>query len=308
MNNAWLKNLARVNLPVYQFESDRLKIAYAGYSAKKKNFFVRLSLGGSQRQAFCGRRWFWEIPDIINSFNFDLVFSEASQITLKRFQRCRGYVIPVWAPMRIDIDRPFREIRKQRVSHFSGIERLIRKYALTYKIRRDNESFKNFYHNMYKPYINKRYGDEAFIRDWNELWKSSSSLFLIEIKENEVLSSAMLVRKSENFLHLICLGLVDGKEEYLRHGAIGASYYFALLEGQKMGCRYLDVGATRPFLTEGLTRFKMGLGAEFVSDYSPKKEYIWLGVNERSFRAQEFIKNNPFMYLDKDFRLIRSGT
>jgi hypothetical protein len=94
----------------------------------------------------------------------------------------------------------------------------------------------------------------------------------------------------------------------MRHGAIGAMYYFSILEGQKMKSRYLDIGGTRPFLTDGLTRYKLGLGAEFISDHSPWKEYLWLGVNDRSTFAKEFICSNPFMYLNKDFRLIKHET
>lgn len=104
------------------------------------------------------------------------------------------------------------------------------------------------------------------------------------------------------------LGLLDGNEEYLRHGVVGALYYFGILEGQKMGCRYFSVGGTRPFLTDGLTKYKIGLGAEFVSDHSLTREYLWFGMNENSSGAKEFIHNNPFVHLHKDQRLIKHGT
>jgi lipid II:glycine glycyltransferase (peptidoglycan interpeptide bridge formation enzyme) len=86
---------------------------------------------------------------------------------------------------------------------------------------------------------------------------------------------------------------------------IGALYYFSILEGQKMRCRYVDLGGTRPFLTDGLTKYKLGLGAEFVPILSPLKEYIWFGVNEKSEAAMEFLSKNPFMYVNKEFRLVK---
>ena len=33
----WLKHLARLYLPIYQYESETTKIAYAGYSSIKRN-------------------------------------------------------------------------------------------------------------------------------------------------------------------------------------------------------------------------------------------------------------------------------
>ena len=96
--------------------------------------------------------------------------------------------------------------------------------------------------------------------------------------------------------------------EYRRHGVIGALYYFGILEGQNLGCQYLDVGGTRPFLTDGLTKYKIGLGAEFMSHLSPKNKYLWIGVNEHSNAAVEFMRRNPVIHINKDYSLARSGT
>ena len=67
----------------------------------------------------------------------------------------------------------------------------------------------------------------------------------------------------------------------------------------------LIVGGSRPFLIDGLTKYKLKLAAEFVSDYSSWKEYLWFGVNEYSSVVQDFIRNNPFIYLDKDKKVVR---
>jgi hypothetical protein len=75
-----------------------------------------------------------------------------------------------------------------------------------------------------------------------------------------------------------------------------------------MGCRYMDISGTRPFLTDGLTKFKIGLGAEFAPNLSQGKEYLWLGVNEHSIVAEEFMRRNPVMHFNKDSNLARSGT
>jgi hypothetical protein len=68
---------------------------------------------------------------------------------------------------------------------------------------------------------------------------------------------------SENTVFLKRVGLIDGKHEYLTHGVKGAFYYFGILEGLKRGCKYVDLGGSRPFLTDGLTRHKIAMGGEF---------------------------------------------
>ena len=264
MENIWLKRLVRLYLPVYQIESDTMKIIFAGYSAGKKNYCIRLLLDRNNHSTFLGRRWFWEIPDLVKSGNYDVIIAEISPLTFNYFQKFSGYVLPLWVTMRINIDRPISEICKRSVSDFSNVMRRIRKYNLTYEILTGKEDFNYFNDKFYKPYITKRYEEDAMIEDLNKLWKSSQSPSVMSIMEDGKIVGMSLVEKSGSSFYLLRLGLLNGNEEFRSHGVIGAMYYFSILEGQRMGCQYLNLGGTKPFLTDGLTKFKMGLSAEFV--------------------------------------------
>jgi lipid II:glycine glycyltransferase (peptidoglycan interpeptide bridge formation enzyme) len=185
--------------------------------------------------------------------------------------------------------------------------RRIRKYNLTYEILTKQEDFEFFKEKIYIPYISKRYGEEALIDDLEKFWKTSPSPVIMAVKEQGVIVGASLIRKSEESLFLIRLGLLDGNDEYRLHGVIGALYYFGIVEGQKTGCRFFDLGGTRPFLTDGLTKFKIGLGAEFVNELSPQKEYLWMGMNKESEQVKSLFADNPFMHVNKDFMLIKNS-
>jgi hypothetical protein len=299
----WLKHLARLYLPVYKVESVSMKIIYAGYSSIKKNYYARLLLDGNYKISFVGRCWFSKIPNLIDSLNPDLIVSETSKFTLTHFQNRKGYLFPEWATSRINIDRPLNEITRSSETDYPNVLRRIRKYKLTYEILTDNDSFTNFNDKFYRPYITERHGAEAFIEDLSSFWKSSLSPMLIAISENGItIGMALFIRSGDTF-NFKRLGLLNGDEEYLRHGVIGAFYYFGIIEGQKMGCKYLDLGGTRPFLNDGLTKYKLGLGARFEEHLSPFKEYLWLGVNEHSLTAKECLQRNQFMYINKDFIL-----
>ncbi len=298
MPKQFLKHLARLYLPVFQYETDTMKILYAGYSHIKRNYFVRFLLDCNPDQVYIGRRWFWKLPELVNS-DIDIVVSEVSRMSLSRFQNYKGYILPEWVPMRINISRPLEEICRGSVSHFSDIKKRIRKYNLTYEVLSDKESFDYFIERIYHPFISKRHGEEALIEDLQPITESSAS-FLIAVKENGIIVAGALLKRLGDSLSGLRLGILDGNEEYRRHGVIGAIYYFSILEGQKMGYRFLDVGGTRPFISDHLTCYKLGLSAEFSLDHTPWKEYMWLGVNKHSVGAGEFMKNNPFVYLNND--------
>jgi hypothetical protein len=302
MIKTWLKNIARVYLPVYQYESESKRIIYAGYSTIKKNYYVRFLLGNDSDSNFLGRYWYKKIPDLMNLYHIDMGVVEASRTTIDYFQDCNGYVLPIWINGKINIDRPFEEIINH--NRYRLILKKISSYNLTYDIVTDHESFKDFTDHFYLPFISKRHGNEAYIEDLNELWKTTPELMIMRIKENGITVGMSLFRKSGEQLFLLRVGLLNGNTEYRQHGVIGATYYFSIIEGQKTGCKLIDLGGSRPFLTDGVTCFKKGLGAEFVSERSNRDELIWFTINEKSSAATEFVKNNPFMFFTKDFQLV----
>lgn len=306
MAKEYLKDSARLLLPLYRFESETIKFVYAGYSSIKKSYYDRLIFCRSNSNKFLGFRCFWQIPSLIKDYKLDMAIAEISPIVLKYFQEYEGYIIPEWTKMMINIDRPLSEICRRSATHFSDVVRLIRKYNLTYEILTDDESVKFFHFKMYLPYVIKRHGGEAWIEDLNSYLRATPPPELMMIKENGKIVGGVVISKTGDSISLLRLGLLDGNEEYRKHGVIGAIYYFGVLEGKKLGLKYLDVGGARPFLSDSLTRFKVGLGAEFLSKVSPTKEYLWLGVNPDSSAAMTFMQN--VMHVDKDFNLIRFGS
>ena len=304
----WLKNLARVNLPVYRLKSDSASIIYTGYSSIKKHYFARMMLGSDYRSTFIGRKWYHNVPGLVGRKGADIVVCEISPMALDYFMNCDGYIIPEWTTVIINIDRSLEEICSKSVSNLKDVIRRIRKHNLTYEVLDDEESFKNFYDRMYLPYISKRHGEEAWIEEIDEILKSKASPLLLAVKEDGNLVGSAVFSISNESLYLLRLGLLEGNDDYRKHGVIGAFYYFGILEGQKAGCKKVNLGGTRPFLSDGLTKYKISLGAEFIEKLSPSKEYLWLGINEKSENARKFLENNQFVHVDKDFRLVRSST
>jgi hypothetical protein len=300
-----LKHLARLYMPVYQFESNTLKIIYAGYSKIKKSYYTRLLLNDTYHQTFLGRYWFSNIPNLIDRLKIDMIVAEISPATFTYFRNYNGYILPIWATMRINIDRPASEIFNKRVTNFRDVTRRIRKYALTDEISSDREMFDFFKERFYHPYMEKRHAGEAFIEDLDTMWKSADHPLMMAVKEKNKIVGMVFMEVSGDTIYLKRVGLIDGNNEYLVHGVLGAFYYFGILEGLKRGCKFVDLGGSRPFLTDGLTIHKKSMGGEFLPDPSQSNEYHWFGVNERSPAALEYVNRNPFMHLNKDLKLVR---
>ena len=134
MVKIWLKHLVRCYLPFYEFESDKMKIAFAGYSSKMRSYFIRFLKIPEKNRTYLGRRWFRNIPNLINSGYYDIILAETSPLTFGYFNKSNGFLIPASARMRLDIKRPIEEICKRSVSDFADIKRKIRKYVSTKRL------------------------------------------------------------------------------------------------------------------------------------------------------------------------------
>lgn len=303
MKREWLKDIARLNLPVYKYESAKIRIVYAGYSKVKREYFRRMIVHNKPDQNYLGRRWFWQIPGLIKMQNADLAITEISRFDSAFFRGHKGFFLPEWTSMRINIDKPLSELCRTSVSDFNDIKRRIRKNNLTYEISDTDDSLNMFIEELHLPYIKKRYGDEALIVDLRAYWKTYSSHLLILVKENGLLVAGVLCRIEDESFFMFALGLLEGNDIYRVHGCIGALYYFSILEGQKKRLRYLNIGGTHPFLNDPLTKYKLGLGAEFVSQRVTCGQSVWLGINKSSSAAEDFLLNNPFLTVGKNGRV-----
>ena len=304
-----IRHLARIYLPVYLFEYGKMKIIYAGYSPIKRFYFARLFLNDNSRYKFKGMFRYSGIPELVDKMNVDMAISEVGNYTMAYFRNTEGNILPVWATIRIAIDRPDEVLfhKNRKVTHFKDIIRRINKHGLSYDVSNDRKLFSLFNEKFYKPYIAGRHGKEAFIEDLKVIWDVHRQPFMLIIREKGEIVGMSFCRISGDTLYLMRVGLKDGNQEYASHGAIGATYYFGVLEGKKRGCKFLDLGGGRAFLNDKLTRYKTGLGAEFEPELLPSKEYLWLWVNRRSSYAREYLEKNPFMYVDRHFRLVKSS-
>jgi hypothetical protein len=282
-----------------------MTVAYAGYSSIKRNYFGRFPFSGTAPQPeFRGRLPYRRVPPLLDR-DCDLLFAEVGTLTTRYFQGAGGTIIPEWTPMRIDITRPMEELRRRGVSDFANVERYIRKYGLTCRLTADRRELEQFYGKMYLPYLAARHGDEALMETMPELLDHKADLVLLLVLEEGEPISGVLMERCDGYLNMFRLGIARGDASLISHGAIGALYYFAVIEGQQTGCRYLDVGGTRPFLTDGITQSKLRHSARFSPHYSAFSENLWFG-HAPTPPAEAFVENNPYLYWSSDFRLLRS--
>lgn len=274
-----------------------LIFAYIGQPSQTQEYWAQTVLAPGFQKLSLGRHFYSFIISFLkkNFLDCNFLVIEYNFLTHYSFSKKTGFNIPRWVNMEIDILKPIEKL----LGNARGeIQRRIRKYQLSYEITHDPKCFDDFYNNMYLPYTKTRYKDAAMIYTHEKLFEIFSKGELILIKKEGFVIAAGLIELGDKNVLLSKLGIRDGNSKYVYWGAIGAIYYFMLIEMKKKGYKKLSIGGSRPFLSDGVTKYKRSLNANLLSNDS--KECVWLKLLNNSPGVQSFLINNPFIFYTKD--------
>ena len=156
-----------------------------------------------------------------------------------------------WEGVRINLSRRNRT----RVNDFET------KYGLSSVLSDDPNDLSFFYHQMYSPYSLARFGKRAVIDTFQQIQALFEGSFLMFILRNGERIAGVLCRTEKRRLTYFRAGIVNGDEEMLECGAMTAVYYYMVDYAVKNGLHELDALGSKPFLNDGIYRYKASWGA-----------------------------------------------
>jgi hypothetical protein len=286
-----------------------MRILYAG-QLEAKNYIAHLAFAEPPNETRSGevrvrRALQWQ-PDEVGA---SLVVADVERSFYARICPGKGscwperrFLIPCWVGGSLDVARILNRHRETDKVH--GDLRKIRKNRLDFTVTRESDAFDHFYHTMYLPHMNRVYGDRAFLMSHEEMrqWQPKSELFLI-CRDGEIVAGQILVFDDEGRVRAWSVGVKDGDLDHVKAGAVAALYHFEARYLQARGYVRCDVGASRPFLRDGVLQYKHKWGLDIET---PGDRLFVLRVDVDSAGSRAFLHHNPFIYLDGE--VLRGAT
>ena len=160
-----------------------------------------------------------------------------------------------WDGVRKHVSRRYRK----RIENFEI------RCGLKCTVSEDPSDLITFYHQMYLPNSAVRFGKLAVT---NELSQMQAFLkrdgFLLFVTLNGEKIAGVLCRVEKKCLTGYRCGVLNGDEKLLECGAMTAVYYYMVDYAAKNCLRELDILDSRPFLNDGVYRYKGSWGAAAV--------------------------------------------
>lgn len=228
----------------------------------------------------------------------DLLVADLTWPYHRLLPRQKYIEIPAWLCQRLPLRRTWEEVRLGfRKSAKTTALRRVRKFGLTCRMTNDLDAASRFYHEMYVPYLEKRFGDVAFIEPESRIRDVVEVGGLLEVvRDDRVIAGAVLYGHFKS-LQFLWVGVEEGLEAQIPEGAFAALYYYAIEHAFTSGYREVDLSGTRALLNDGVYRFKRQWGARVYDGWS--LDSVLIKVVNANPQVRAFLEANPMIVRKK---------
>jgi len=250
---------------------------------------------------------FWKTNNFLKRFtkNTDIVIVKTDIFFFQHLKKKGFIIIPEYGATDLDISDSLEDIHKKFKKSTREDIRKIKEYNYSYEITNDSKKLEFFYHRLYLPFISSRHGKLIFpesmilsLSDTISILLKSRKGFLLLIKEKEKYIAGIVILTNGKIAYPVYMGIETNL--YCSSERIGSAiFYYCINWAKENGFEYLRFGDVRPFLNDGILRYKRRWGMHVKLSVSRFGIFCLKIRNYNSSAVLNFLKHNPFMYIDK---------
>lgn len=230
----------------------------------------------------------------------DVAILESHPRMIPRERRSQ-LLLPRWMELTIDVDISLQK-------HYTKeILRRIRKHGIVHEFSDTREDLDEFYYRMYKPLMMLRHRETAELAPYDYFYRKfqDKQLELMFLTRDGKRVAGLVVDHRDGLKRILAFGVLEGKDEILKWGVHAAAYYYTLLRCREQGHSQILCGSSMPVVFDGVTQFKLRLGAKpYLEDLPTRKKYS-LVLFDESPRVLERFTSSPLYYLRNDALRVR---
>jgi hypothetical protein len=233
----------------------------------------------------------------------DLVVVAANQFLLPLYANRGFHFIPKWVRLCLRVwDHPDVMVAAMRGMDGKTLRHNLERAAengFRCETSNDPALFEMFYRDMYVSYATARFGELATLDSYAKLKSNfERGTLLVALQHDRPVGGVILVREGDQ-LYTYRSGYLSDRDDYVRNGASVAQYYYSLEYAHRVGCTSVDFGHSRPFLSDGILRFKLKWGMT-VRNVDDGIGVFALAAPGRTQQAVSFLSENRFYHLTRE--------
>lgn len=278
-------------------EAGPLSVAYAGFGYAEP-MLKSLLFAEHPLQEEIGKSPLWQLNKFIDSLTSDIVIVEAGEQLIQKLPRQHALVLPSRLQFILDVQGTWEDVenRFRRDARRNEV-RKAQKFGYEYEISRSQADLEMFYHDMYLPMVHKRHGELASTLSKREVYQILRHGVLFLTRRDGIYVSGGLCLVEQGVLRFKEMGVLNGDEQLMHEGAVGAMNYLRVRWAHQEGYRGVNFGECWPYMS-GIFQSKRKWGAA-ASVPPHEHKQIWLRIQRNTPAVAHFLENNPCVVVDE---------
>jgi len=228
----------------------------------------------------------------------DIVVVGTNCLLSKIYAKQGFHLIPKWInpylPLPVHPDVLIENLKKSAKKDITRNLKKVKERGFDYEVTTDPHWFDEFYNNMYVPYAMNLYGSLAQLDSYERVRKAYKKGAGIIVRKHKQPVGGTIVFPQDGVMRNPYVGILNGDEAISREGASRALYYYVMLVAHSWGCKGVNFGSTRPFLSDGVLQYKLKWGMQIWQDELSTAVFS-LATPGFSGPAQKFLEAHPFI-------------
>jgi hypothetical protein len=226
----------------------------------------------------------------------DLTIARIDRLSSRLFFGSDYLAVPEWIGTMLTVPEDPENFARKSDNLKNDLRRVYRN-RLTHLISHDEKDFDDFYYGMYVPFVRKRHGQQAVIRNFYWMRRAFRHGGLLWVQQDGHHIAGQLFRRQGSAIQLLGIGTANGEWKYVKEGAICATDVYIVKYAKNLGFKLIDFGGSRPSLNDGVLRYKRKWGMHLYDMPDNWYRYLiyWNRFNESVI---SFFSNSPLIFRD----------
>ena len=274
-------------------QGEPLRILYAGNRGAFLHYLRLIAFRDNCETRELDRVRLWDINRVCADHACDIQFVLGSGTLFERALFKDHFFLPQWISAAVDLS-----YESVYVGTSPSRRRDIRKIdaiGLSYVVTTDPTDLNHFYGEMYTPTMDAAHGKAAIKMADDEMLDrvSAGKAELVYIRDESGPVAGSLIVYDAGTPRLLSMGVLHGDRDHFRRGVGDAIYILSFRHLFDCGHTRVDVGRSRPFLSDGTLYYKRRLGIRLTSG---SKNGFFAGFLNQHAAVADFLCRNPFIY------------
>ncbi len=256
--------------------------------------------GTPQRQSL-GKVPLWALQRALQRLwaSADLVIARVDKLSAGLLFGADYLSVPEWVDLWLSVPEDLDSLQRGRTKGDVRTDlRRVRQHGLTCEVSHAEADLHQFYNDFYVPFVRKRFGRYAFVRNLNLFRRRFREGALIWVLHDGQRIAGSLFYQRGGVLYASGLGTMHGEYDVAELGAIIATYWYKIQYAHALDCKEINFGGCRPVLTDGLLRYKRKWGMRLVEQAQSAYQFLvyWTCLNDV---VAAFLAHTPLIFHDQ---------